>query len=99
MKKSAYLINVGRGVIVNLKDLCDALQAGEIAGAGLDVFEQEPLPPDHPLWSLPNVILTPHIASSSVHLASRHLHVLRTNIDRFVRGQPLLNVVRKESWF
>src|SRR5262249_48035520 len=65
MKKMAYLINVGRGVIVDLADLTAALQAGEIAGAGLDVFEIEPLPVGHPLWSMDNVIITPHTAAAS----------------------------------
>jgi phosphoglycerate dehydrogenase-like enzyme len=63
MKRTAYLVNVGRGVIVDLEDLTDALAAGEIAGAGLDVFEVEPLPPDHPLWGMDNVVITPHAAT------------------------------------
>lgn len=99
MKRSAYLINVGRGAIVHLADLTAALQAGEIAGAGLDVFEIEPLPPDHPLWSLPNVILTPHVAGYSPQIAARHLALLLDNIGRFWRGEPLRNVVDKERWF
>lgn len=99
MKRSAYLINVGRGAIVNLADLTAALYAGEIAGAGLDVFEVEPLPPDHPLWSLPNVILTPHVAGYSPLIAARHLDLLLDNIGRFLRGEPLHNVVDKGRWF
>src|SRR5579883_72261 len=99
MKRSAYLINVGRGAIVNLADLKAALQAGEIAGAGLDVFEVEPLPPDHPLWSLPNVILTPHVAGYSPQIAARHLNLLLDNIGRFLRGEPLRNIVDKGRWF
>src|SRR5437660_10284608 len=62
MKKTAFLINIGRGMTVRLADLVDALATGVIAGAGLDVFEVEPLPPDHPLWTLPGVLLTPHTA-------------------------------------
>ena len=62
MKRTAYLINIGRGVIVDLADLVAALQSGAIAGAALDVFETEPLPADHPLWQMHNVILTPHVA-------------------------------------
>ncbi len=65
MKPSAVFINIGRGAIVSLDDLVAALEAREIAGAGLDVFEIEPLPADHPLWKLPNVILTPHVAGQS----------------------------------
>jgi phosphoglycerate dehydrogenase-like enzyme len=99
MKRSSYLINVGRGAIVNLADLTAALQAGEIAGAGLDVFEVEPLPPDHPLWLLPNVILTPHVAGYSPQIAARHLDLLLDNIGRFIRGEPLRNVVDKQRWF
>lgn len=99
MKRSAYLINVGRGAIVHLADLTAALNAGEIAGAALDVFEVEPLPPDHPLWSLPNVILTPHVAGYSPLIAARHLDVLLDNIGRFLRNEPLRNVVDKGRWF
>jgi phosphoglycerate dehydrogenase-like enzyme len=99
MKPGAYLINIGRGVIVDLADLVDALRAGEIAGAGLDVFENEPLPPDHPLWSMENVILTPHIAGYSPRIPERHLAVLLDNVGRFSRGEPLRNVVDKAAWF
>jgi phosphoglycerate dehydrogenase-like enzyme len=98
MKRSAYLINVGRGVIVDLADLTAALQAGEIAGAGLDVYEVEPLPADHPLWAMENVILTPHCAAASPRVAERHLETLLDNLRRFVAGQPLRNVVDKQRW-
>jgi phosphoglycerate dehydrogenase-like enzyme len=98
MKKSAYLINVGRGVIVDLADLTAALAAGEIAGAGLDVFEIEPLPHGHPLWSMPNVIITPHTAAASPRVSERHLATLLENLQRFVAGRPLLNVVDKTRW-
>jgi phosphoglycerate dehydrogenase-like enzyme len=99
MKRSAFLINVGRGVIVDLADLTAALIAGEIAGAGLDVFETEPLPPEHPLWKMENVIITPHIAAASPRIAERHLATLLDNLRRFVAGQPLRNVVDKQSWY
>jgi phosphoglycerate dehydrogenase-like enzyme len=99
MKRSAYLINVGRGAIVDLADLTAALQAGEIAGAGLDVFEIEPLPSDHPLWKMANVIITPHVAGYSPRIAERHLAVLLDNVRRFVNGQPLRNVTDKTRWF
>jgi phosphoglycerate dehydrogenase-like enzyme len=99
MKRTAYLINVGRGVVVDLADLTAALQAGDIAGAGLDVFEQEPLPAGHPLWKMPNVILTPHTAAASPRVAERHLEVLLDNLRRFVAGEPLRNVVDKRHWF
>lgn len=98
MKPSAYLINVGRGVIVDLADLTAALQAGEIAGAGLDVFETEPLPGAHPLWRMGNVIITPHCAAASPRVPERHLAVLLDNLRLFVAGQPLSNVVNKSEW-
>lgn len=99
MKKTAYLINVGRGVIVDLQDLTAALQAGDIAGAGLDVFEIEPLPAGHPLWKMSNVIITPHTAAASPRIAERHLGVLLENLRHFLAGQPLTNVVDKNRWF
>ncbi|HWE35906.1 MAG TPA: D-2-hydroxyacid dehydrogenase [Isosphaeraceae bacterium] len=99
MKRTSCLINVGRGAIVVLDDLVAALRAGRLAGAALDVFEVEPLPADHPLWSLPNVILTPHTAGYSPVVAPRHLATLVANVRRFARGEPLLNVVDKALWF
>ena len=98
MKKTAYLINIGRGVIIDLADLTAALQAGEIAGAGLDVFEIEPLPKEHPLWRMENVIITPHCAAASPRVPERHLQTLLENLRRFVAGQSLLNVVDKRLW-
>ena len=99
MKRTAYLINIGRGAIVDLADLTAALQSREIAGAGLDVFEIEPLPSDHPLWRMENVIITPHVAGHSPRVPERHLAVLLDNVGRFVRGEPLRNVVNKALWF
>ena len=99
MKPSAYLINIGRGAIVDLADLVAALRAAEIGGAGLDVYETEPLPPDHPLWAMPNVILTPHVAGASPRIAERHLAVLLDNVARFARGEPLATTVDKRRWF
>lgn len=98
MRRTAYLINVGRGAIVDLADLTAALQAGELAGAALDVFEVEPLPADHPLWRMDQVLITPHVAGVSPRIAERHLAVLLDNIRRFVRGEPLRNVVDKQAW-
>ncbi|MGH2458327.1 MAG: D-2-hydroxyacid dehydrogenase [Chloroflexota bacterium] len=99
MKKSAYLINIGRGKIVRLDALVEALRAGELAGAGLDVFEVEPLPADHPLWDMENVVITPHIAGVGPHTGERRHQVLLDNLARFAAGEPLLNVVDKEKWF
>jgi phosphoglycerate dehydrogenase-like enzyme len=98
MRRTAYLINVGRGAIVDLADLTAALQAGELAGAALDVFEVEPLPADHPLWRMEQVFITPHVAGVSPRIAERHLGVLVDNVRRFVRGEPLHNVVDKRAW-
>ncbi|MFO0967994.1 MAG: D-2-hydroxyacid dehydrogenase [Gemmataceae bacterium] len=99
MKRDAYLINVGRGVIVDLVDLTLALEAKEIAGAGLDVFETEPLPAEHPLWRMENVIITPHCAAASPRVAERHLKTLLDNVGRFARGEAPANVVDKARWF
>ena len=99
MRRTAYLINIGRGAIVDLADLTATLQAGEIAGAGLDVFETEPLPADHPLWKMENVIITPHVAGCSPRIAERHLAILLDNVDRFVRGETLQNVANKAKWY
>lgn len=99
MKPTAYLVNIGRGAIVDLADLVASLEAGHLAGAALDVFETEPLPAEHPLWRFDNVILTPHVAGCSPRIAERHLAVLLDNIGRFRRDQPLRNVVRKDQWY
>ena len=98
MRTTAYLINVGRGAIVVLDDLVEALRRGTIAGAALDVFEAEPLPESHPLWDMPNVILTPHTAGYSPEIAARHFEVIRENVRRFLAGDPLRNVVEKPLW-
>ncbi len=99
MRRDGYLINIGRGAIVNLTDLAAALRDGAIAGAALDVFETEPLPPDHALWRMENAILTPHIAGTSPRIAGRHLEVLLDNLRRFTRGEALRNVADKREWF
>ena len=99
MKPGSYLINIGRGAIVNLDALVEALRAGRIDGAGLDVFEVEPLPADHALWGFPNVIITPHVAGASPRIAERHLGVITENVRRFVAGEPLLNVAGKREWY
>ncbi len=99
MRPGARFINIGRGAIVDLSALAQALREGIIAGAALDVYETEPLPADHPLWGMENVILTPHIAGYSPRIAGRHLEVLLDNVSRHSRDQPLRNVVNKAEWF
>ena len=93
MKKTAFFINVGRGGSVVTNDLVAALNAGTIAGAGLDVTEPEPLPKDHPLWKAKNVIITPHMsAQSDLGQAAREM-LLREQVRRFGAGDKLLSVV------
>jgi phosphoglycerate dehydrogenase-like enzyme len=99
MKRSAFFINIGRGMTTRLDDLAAAVSSGEIAGAALDVYEIEPLPADHPLWTMPNVLLTPHTAGHGPYLDDRRLAVLVDNAKRFAAGQPLRNLVDKARWF
>lgn len=99
MRPSSYLINIGRGVIVDLADLTAALQSGHLAGAALDVSEIEPLPANHPLWQMPNVLITPHVAAANPRISERHTAVLVENVKRFAHNQPLMNVVNKREWY
>ena len=100
MKRSAYFINIGRGMTANLEDLLEALAGGIIAGAGLDVFEIEPLPDDHPLWHLENVIITPHVAVADAEdIPERRYQLLLDNARRFLAGEELKNVVDKARWY
>jgi phosphoglycerate dehydrogenase-like enzyme len=93
MKPTAYFINVGRGGSVVTADLVAALNAGRIAGAGLDVTDPEPLPPDHPLWSAKNVIITPHVSASSEDGNQARFAIARENLRRYVAGEKMLSVV------
>ena len=99
MKPTAFFINIGRGMTTRLDDLVAALAAGEVGGAGLDVFEQEPLPHDHPLWGMPNVLITPHMAGYGPHLNERRFQIILDNCRAFAAGTALRNVVDKASWF
>jgi phosphoglycerate dehydrogenase-like enzyme len=99
MKKSAYFINVARGKLVKTPDLLEALKSGLIAGAGLDVTDPEPLPSGHELWTLPNVVITPHIAARSAASISRLYEVFTENVYRYFHGLPMLNIVNKEMGF
>lgn len=93
MKPGAYLINIGRGAVVDEPILVQALKEGWIAGAALDVFQQEPLPPESPLWELSNVILTPHIAGEQRSYVGQVAEIFADNLTRWTAGQPLRNVV------
>jgi len=99
MKPTAYLINIGRGALVDEPALIKALREGQIAGAGLDVFETEPLPQDSPLWDMPNVMVTPHNSGSSPRSFSRTMDLFRRNLERYLAGQQLLNVVDKAAGY
>ncbi len=96
MKPNAYLVNVARGGIVNEDDLIDALRKGKIAGAGLDVFEEEPLPPHHPLWEMENVLITPHIGGRYDAIVERKLPIFEHNLRAFLEGKPELMMNRVE---
>ena len=99
MKNTAFFIDIGRGMTTRLDDLVAALEANEIAGAALDVYEIEPLPASHKLWTTPNVLLTPHTAGHGPYLDDRRLEVLLDNARRFAAGRPLRNLVDKSRWF
>ena len=96
MGKEAWLINIARGAVVDEKALIEALQEGQIAGAALDVFVEEPLPEDSPLWELENVIITPHNSWSTPHLKEREAALFLENLRHYLRDEPLRNVVNKE---
>ena len=99
MNQGAFFINIGRGSTVILDDLVAALRQGHIAGAGLDVFQMEPLPTDHPLWRMPGVLITPHVAGTGPYLQERRTELFIDNCRRFNGGLPLRNVVDKANWF
>ncbi len=99
MKRGAILINVARGAIVDEKALVEALRSGHLAGAGLDVFEEEPLPLESPLWHLPNVVLTPHVGGLSERTRQRVFERFLDNLRRFLANEPLVGVVDKEAGY
>jgi phosphoglycerate dehydrogenase-like enzyme len=99
MRKGAFFINIGRGLTTKLDDLVAALRAGEIAGAALDVYEQEPLPADHPLWTMPGVLMTPHMAGYGPHLNERRYAIIRDNLRAMMASGAMRNVVDKANWF
>jgi phosphoglycerate dehydrogenase-like enzyme len=96
MKSTAYLVNIGRGATIDQDALVRALQEGWIAGAGLDVFTPEPLPPDSPLWEMENVIITGHYAGMTPEYDTRALEILLDNLQRYRTGNPMINIVDKK---
>jgi phosphoglycerate dehydrogenase-like enzyme len=91
LRAGAYFYNVSRGAVIDEAALVAALRAGKLAGAGLDVFEEEPLPAESPLWDLENVILTPHVSGTTPLYYDRTAALFADNLDRFLAGQPLAN--------
>jgi len=99
MKPSAHVINVGRGGLIDQEALMDALTSKKIAGAVLDVFEEEPLPVESPLWDMPNVIISPHIAGYGSHLKADLLSFFKENLNRFLSDLPLYNLIDLDSGY
>jgi phosphoglycerate dehydrogenase-like enzyme len=99
MPQSAYLVDVSRGGVVDHAALVDALRERQLAGAALDVFPEEPLPPDSPLWKFPNVILSPHISGNTPHYDQRAVDLFIVNLKRYLSGQRLLNLVDLERGY
>jgi phosphoglycerate dehydrogenase-like enzyme len=99
MKDGSFLINIARGKMVDQNALLAALQSKKLAGAGLDVTEPEPLPADHALWKLPNVILTPHVSGQSPGTKVRTRQLFIENLKRFASGEGLINVVDKKAGY
>ena len=99
MKPSALFINVGRGELVQESALIRALRERWIAGAGLDVFEREPLARSSPLWNMPQVVISPHIAGIHPHYMARAADIFMNNLKRYLAAKPLLNEVDKTAGY
>jgi len=99
MRKTAVLINVARGNVVDEPALIKALQTHQIGGAALDVFEQEPLPADSPLWHMENVIITPHLSGFTNRYNEMAADVFSQNLERYLTGQDLLNQVNRQRGY
>jgi phosphoglycerate dehydrogenase-like enzyme len=95
LKRGAHVVNIGRGPIVDEVALIDALASGHVAGAALDVFQQEPLPPDHPFWDLETVVVSPHMSGDAVGWTERVVDRFLANLARFTAGEPLRDVVEE----
>jgi phosphoglycerate dehydrogenase-like enzyme len=96
MKKEAVVVNVGRGPVIDESSMIAALREGRIKGAGLDVFEREPLPPDSPLYEMDNVLLSPHCADHHAEWLDDALRFFVAQYERFAKGEPLKNIVDKQ---
>jgi phosphoglycerate dehydrogenase-like enzyme len=99
MKRSAFIVNMARGEVIDEPAMIDALRSGQIAGAGLDVFATEPLPVDSPLWDLPNVLLTPHMTPGLPDKRRRSIDMITENIARYRDGRPMLNRLSERDVF
>jgi phosphoglycerate dehydrogenase-like enzyme len=99
MKPGAYIINIGRGPVIDEEALIQALQAKIIAGAGLDVFATEPLPPESKLWDMPNVIISPHVSGGREDYEVGALDIFCRNLHRYLEGKRMINVVNKEKGY
>ena len=99
MQDGSYLVNISRGKVVDEDALIAALRSGQLAAAGLDVTYTEPCPPDSPLWTEPNVVLTAHTAGGSQHIEARTMHLFIDNLHRYVKGESLINVADKEKGY
>jgi phosphoglycerate dehydrogenase-like enzyme len=99
MRASAFLLNVSRGALVDESALIQALRENKIAGAGLDVFQKEPLPADSPLWDMENVLITPHTAGMNAKMWEQQYDLFSQNIRRYLAGQPLLALVDKKAGY
>jgi phosphoglycerate dehydrogenase-like enzyme len=99
LKANAYLIDISRGGIIDQTALLSALKDNRIAGAALDVFSEEPLPSDHPLWKLPNVIITPHISGITPYYDQRALALFTENLQRYLEGSPLHNQLNRQRGY
>jgi phosphoglycerate dehydrogenase-like enzyme len=99
MPPHAYLVNVARGSVIDQEALVQSLREGSIGGAGLDVFDPEPLPPEHPLWSLERAILSPHVSGYSPHLLARATDLFAANLRRYLAGEALCNQVDRERCY
>ena len=99
MKPTAFLVNIARGGLIDQAALIEALQNGKIAGAGLDVFDPEPLPADSPLWDMETVVISPHVSGFTLHYDDWATDLFAENLRRFLADEPLINLVdRREGY-